>query len=99
MVMNDSVNSFQHVQVCLQEICGHNQYQAIQCTNIIHNNGKMKLLDNIRIGLYHAAYHRNLRYAQEQKQRKNINQFKKYVYRAENAWRRLVLIQEKYKNE
>jgi|TARA_R110000851_G_scaffold312066_1_gene472528 hypothetical protein len=59
----------------------------------------MKLLDNIRIGLYHAAYHRNLRYAQEQKQRKNINQFKKYVYRAENAWRRLVLIQEKYKNE
>ena len=35
-----------------------------------------------------------------QKQNKiDINQFKKYVYRAENAWRRLVLIQEKYKNE
>ena len=46
MVMNDSVNSFQHVQTCLQEICGHNQYQAIQCTNIIHNNGKCQVYIN-----------------------------------------------------
>ena len=48
MVMNDSVNSFQHVQVCLQEICGHNQYQAIQCTNIIHNNGKCQVYTNTK---------------------------------------------------
>jgi len=48
MVMNDSVNSFQHVQVCLQEICGHNQYQAIQCTNIIHNKGKCQVYMNTK---------------------------------------------------
>jgi len=57
----------------------------------------MKFLDKIRIGLCHASYHRNLRYAEAQKQKKDINKFKKYVYRAENAWKRLVQIQEKYK--
>jgi hypothetical protein len=57
----------------------------------------MKLLDKIRTGLFHASYHRNLRYAEEQKEKKDINKFKKYIYRAENAWRRLVQIQEKYK--
>ena len=57
----------------------------------------MKLLDKIRIGLCHASYHRNLRYAEQQKEKKDINHFKKYVYPAENAWKRSVQIQDKYK--
>ena len=46
IVQNDSVNTFHHVQKCLQEICGHNLYQSIQCTNIIHNNGQCQVYSN-----------------------------------------------------
>ena len=48
IVMNDSTNSFQHVQTCLQEICGHNLYQATQCTNIIHHNKKCQVYTNTK---------------------------------------------------
>jgi len=40
IVLNDEHNTFEHVTKCLQEVCGHNKLQAIQCTNIIHNTGK-----------------------------------------------------------
>ena len=43
IVMNDAVNTFDHVQQCLQEICGHSKYQAYQCTTIIHNNGECQV--------------------------------------------------------
>lgn len=43
IVLNDSVNTTQHVQRVLQEICGHNHYQAIQCTQIIHNNNECQV--------------------------------------------------------
>ena len=59
----------------------------------------MKFLDKIRIGLYHAAYHRNLRYAEQQKEKKDIFKFQKYVYRAEDAWKKLITIKKKYQNE
>jgi hypothetical protein len=75
----------------------HIHIKRIRKTRLINKNDKMKLLDKIRTGLFHASYHRNLRYAEEQKEKKDINKFKKYIYRAENAWRRLVQIQEKYK--
>lgn len=57
----------------------------------------MKFLDKIRIGIYHAAYHRNLKKADQARHSYNIQKFKKYVYRSEDAWRKLVIIQEKYK--
>jgi ATP-dependent Clp protease adaptor protein ClpS len=43
IVVNDSINTFEHVQRVLQEICGHNHYQSIQCTQIIHNNGQCQV--------------------------------------------------------
>ena len=58
----------------------------------------MKFLDKIRLGIYHATYHRNLKKANECVRTKDINKFKKHVYRAEDAWRKVVLIQKKYNN-
>jgi endonuclease IV len=75
----------------------HIHIKRVKKAKHLSKNDKMKLLDKIRIGLCHASYHRNLRYAEEQKEKKDINKFKKHIYRAENAWRRLVQIQEKYK--
>lgn len=40
IIYNDDVNTFDYVQKCLMEICGHDDIQAIQCSQIIHNNGK-----------------------------------------------------------
>ena len=59
----------------------------------------MKFLDKIKLGFYHAAYHRNLRYADKCKKTKNLAKFKKYVYQAEDAWKHVVLIQKKYKEK
>ena len=39
-VLNDDVNTFDHVTKQLRDICGHNQLQSIQCTSIIHSTGK-----------------------------------------------------------
>ena len=47
LVLNDAVNTFQHVRKSLQESCGHNYYQSIQCTNIIHNVGKCEVYTDI----------------------------------------------------
>ena len=43
IVLNDKRNTFNHVTRCLQEVCGHNYLQAIQCTNIIHNSGQCEV--------------------------------------------------------
>lgn len=37
---NDDYNTFDHVIVCLIEICGHQPEQAEQCAHITHFNGK-----------------------------------------------------------
>jgi len=57
---------------------------------------------DIRIGFLHAAYHRNLKkavYIHENgdKTQEDIVQFKKYIYRAEDAWRKMVILKEKQK--
>tara|TARA_Y100000034_G_C6540141_1_gene232989 strand:- start:126 stop:311 length:186 start_codon:yes stop_codon:yes gene_type:complete len=57
----------------------------------------MKFLDKIKLGFYHASYHRNLRCAKKCVETKDLVKFKKYVYRAEDAWKQVVLIQKKYK--
>jgi len=62
-------------------------------------SNKMKFLDKIRIGLYHASYHRNLKNAEKQKDKQDIKKFQKYIYQAEDAWKKLVIIRKKYQDE
>lgn len=50
-----------------------------------------------RIGLLHASYHRNLKRAEQSRSKLDIISFKKYIYRAEDAWRKLVILTEKVK--
>ena len=57
----------------------------------------MKWIRTLRIGLLHATYHRNLRKADASRIQSDIEQFKRYVYRAEDAWRKLVVLQERNK--
>lgn len=57
----------------------------------------MKWIRTLRIGFLHAAYHRNMRRAELTIPSKDIEQFKRYVYRAEDAWRKLVVLQERNK--
>jgi len=40
IVLNDDVNTFQHVIICLITICGHTPEQAEQCAHLIHTKGK-----------------------------------------------------------
>ena len=40
ILYNDDVNTFQHVYMCLRNICKHSPLQAEQCVMITHNNGK-----------------------------------------------------------
>jgi len=56
-----------------------------------------KLIQKIRIGLLHAAYHRNMRKAETARSNQDILKFKKHVYAAEDAWRKLVILIEKNK--
>jgi hypothetical protein len=53
---------------------------------------------SIRIALLHARYHRNLKkavYIQEHSG--GLERFKKYIYRSEDAWRKMVTLTEKQK--
>ena len=40
VIYNDDVTTFQEVEEALMQICGHNEIQAIQCAQFIHNLGK-----------------------------------------------------------
>jgi len=51
----------------------------------------------IRIGILHAKYHRQLRNAEVCRINKDIIKFQKYVYRAEDVWRKIVILTEKNK--
>lgn len=57
----------------------------------------MKWWYKIKIGMLHAAYHRNMKKADAARKQQDIVQFKKYVYQAEDAWRKLVILTEKTK--
>ncbi len=54
-------------------------------------------LRKIRIGFLHAKFHRNMRRAIDARENQNVIKFKKYVYRAEDAWKRIVILTEKTK--
>jgi hypothetical protein len=55
----------------------------------------MNWFRKIRIGMLHATYHRNMKRAEAARQQQDILRFKKYIYRAEDAWKRLVILTEK----
>jgi hypothetical protein len=57
----------------------------------------MNWIRKIRIGFLHAKYHRNLKRANQARISRDIVKFKKYIYQAEDAWRKLVLLVEKSK--
>lgn len=50
-----------------------------------------------RIGLLHAKFHRNMKRAEIARGNQDVIKFKKYIYRAEDAWRKLVILSEKIK--
>jgi hypothetical protein len=54
-------------------------------------------LRKLRIGMLHATYHRNVKKAETARQNQDVIEFKKYIYRAEDAWRKLVILTEKSK--
>jgi hypothetical protein len=54
-------------------------------------------LRKLRIGMLHATYHRNVKKAETARQKQDVVEFKKYIYRAEDAWRKLVILTEKSK--
>ena len=56
-----------------------------------------KIIRTIRIGFLHASYHRNMKWAQISRTKQDIIKFKKYIYRAEDAWRKLVILINKNK--
>ncbi len=57
----------------------------------------LKRIIKIRIALLHATYHRNMKRAEKCRQQLDIVAFKKYVYAAEDAWRKLVILSNKLK--
>jgi len=57
----------------------------------------MKVIAKIKVALLHATFHRNMHRATEARKQQNIIKFKRYIYAAEDAWRKLVTLKEKYK--
>ena len=53
-----------------------------------------KYFRKIRIGFLHATYHRNLKHAEVARKQQNII---KYIYRAEDAWKQIVILTNKNK--
>ena len=39
-ILNDDVNSFEHVTRCIQKYLNYPYMQSVSITHIIHNNGK-----------------------------------------------------------
>lgn len=54
-----------------------------------------KWIYKLRIGFLHATYHRNMKRAEKARTEKNILDFKKYIYQAEDAWKKIVILTKK----
>jgi len=50
------------------------------------------LILKIRIGVYHATYHRNMKRAQVAKDNSDLKKFQESIYQAEDAWRKLITL-------
>ena len=55
------------------------------------------MFDKVLIGWYHARYHKNLKKAEAAKDSKDLYKFKKYIYKAEDAWKKIITINNKKK--
>lgn len=44
ILYNDDVHTFDFVIETLMDVCNHEYLQAVQCTHIVHNNGKCGVL-------------------------------------------------------
>ena len=51
-----------------------------------------KLIIEFRISILHATYHRNMKRATNASGKRDLVAFKKYIYKAEDAWRKLVIL-------
>ena len=56
-----------------------------------------KLLASIRIGFLHATFQRNIKKANAARSKQDIVTFKKHIYKAEDAWRKIVILTQKIK--
>jgi hypothetical protein len=56
-----------------------------------------KTLAKIRIGFLHATFQRNMRKANIARNKHDIVTFKKHIYQAEDAWRKIVILTQKIK--
>lgn len=54
-------------------------------------------LRKFRIGILHAKFHRYMNRAIIARERQDVLQFKQYIYKAEDAWRKIVVLTEKSK--
>jgi hypothetical protein len=50
-----------------------------------------------KIALLHATYHRMMKKADKARVEQDILKFKKYIYKSEDAWRKLVILTHKLK--
>ena len=55
----------------------------------------LNIFRKIRTGLLHATYHRNMKQAEVARKSQDIIAFKKYIYLAEDAWRKIVILNNK----
>jgi len=51
-----------------------------------------KLINKIRIGFLHASYHKNMKKATAASGDRDLVAFKQYIYQAEDAWRKIVIL-------
>ena len=51
----------------------------------------------IRISMLHAEFHRNMKRAEQARTNRDIGKFKQHIYRAEDAWRKIVILTQKIK--
>ena len=47
VLKTDNVNTFNHVVASLQEICGHNYFQAVQCAHLVHHKGYCEIFKDV----------------------------------------------------
>jgi len=57
------------------------------------------MINKILIGWYHAKYHRNLKKAEAAKDNKDIHRFKQFIYKSEDAWRKIITLNDKNKKK
>ena len=56
------------------------------------------IIIKIRIGFLHATFHRNMKKANIARNKHDIVTFQKHIYRAEDAWRKIVILTQKIKS-